>query len=422
MANKKLKNINNIVADEFHIETKKYMDETEISYRKALGQYFTPRSIRETLIKMIPKDVNTPKVLDPACGTGEFLLSAKNYFKEPILFGWDIDKRVLEIARKIVPDAELSEKDSLLDEEYNQFDIVIGNPPYYEFRPTKIIRKKFGRIINGRVNIFSLFIYQGLNWLKDEGYLAYVVPSSMLNGAYFLNLRRYIVEKSNIEYLRVLDDTRLFQDALQSTTLLVLKKGKNKGDYIFEKNGILIFSENADFLKRLFERRTTLYELGFKVKTGRLVWNQNKGLLTNNPQDGIPLIWAHNIGIGNLNFPILNKGRKPQYVKTNIYDQGPAIVVNRITGTVKSSRLKAAIIPIGMKFIAENHVNVIFPPENEPQQKFDFEFKKSKNIILEEIVKQLISEKNFKILRSITGNTQISKNELEKLFPIDINF
>ena len=33
---------------------------------------------------------------------------------------------------------------------------------------------------------------------------------------------------------------------------------------------------------------------------------------------------------------------------------------------------------------------------------------------------QLSSPQKLQIIKSITGNTQISKNELEKLFPIDI--
>lgn len=210
----------------------------------------------------------------------------------------------------VVPEANLKQLDALLNENYKKYDFVIGNPPYFEFTPSENIRKKFGSIINGRLNIFSLFIYQGLKWLKEGGYLAYVVPPSMNNGAYFLKLRKFIVENSNIEYLHILDNPKIFRGALQSTMLLILKKGKNKGNYLFRKNGILIFSENPKFLEKAFENKLTLHYLGYEVKTGRLVWNKNKHSLTNNPKDGVPLIWAHNITPMGLKFPILDK-RKP---------------------------------------------------------------------------------------------------------------
>ena len=225
--------------NEFNEETIKYINETDINYRKSLGQYFTPKSIREALLNKLPKGIKNPKVLDPACGTGEFLLTAKKYFKNSEIHGWDIDENLIKISKKLVPESHLKNMDSLLNNDCGKFDFIIGNPPYFEFNPSHEIKNKFKEVINGRVNIFSLFIYQGLKWLKDGGYLAYVVPPSMNNGAYFQKLRRFIVENSNIEYLHILKDPKLFNGALQSTMLLILKKGKNKGNYLFKKNGIV---------------------------------------------------------------------------------------------------------------------------------------------------------------------------------------
>jgi len=406
---------------EFNNFTIKYMEETDINYRKSLGQYFTPKSIRELLINKLPNAIKKPKVLDPACGTGEFLITAKDYFKNPDLCGWDIDKNLITISNEVVPEAKLKNTDALFNTDYGKYDFVIGNPPYFEFSPSIEIEKKFKHITNGRINIFSLFICQGLNWLKNGGYLAFVVPPSMNNGAYFLKLRKFIIENANIEYLHILKDPKIFHGALQSTMLLILKKGKNKGDYLFKKNGILIFSEEVRYLEKSFENKITLHDLNYEVKTGRLVWNENKHLLTNNPKEGIPLIWAHNITDKGLKHPLLNSG-KPQYVKRNDFDIGPAIVTNRITGSVKSKNLKAAVVRSGKKFIAENHVNVIFPQSNKRQISLIFNTASlKKNISLYQIARQLSSKENLKVVENITGNTQISKTELEKLFPISVN-
>ncbi len=411
---------NEAESSDFTEHTTSYLNKADIKYRKSLGQYFTPKPVREALIEQLPKNLKNPKILDPGCGTGEFLLTAKKYFSNAELCGWDIDKNLIEISKKNTPEAKLKCIDSLENEQYGSFDYVIGNPPYFEFKPSEKIRNKFQSIIHGRTNIFSLFVYQGLKWLKDGGYLAYVIPPSMNNGAYFAKLRNYIIENANIEYLHVLDDPKLFHGAQQTTMLLILKKGKNRGNYIFKKNGITIFSEEVEYLEETFKNRTTLYDLGYEVRTGRVIWNDNRNLLTNDAKKGVPLIWSQNIASNSLNLSVNDK--KPQYITKANPDIGPAIVVNRITGTVKSAKLKAAIVPLGMKFFAENHVNVITPAKDKKQGQLDFLNKSVKklSISLNEIVKQLSSPDKLKVVRNITGNTQISKTELEKLFPLEI--
>ena len=282
---------------EYCLETLKYLNESDPDYRKRLGQFFTPRRLREELLFKLPRLVK-PKVLDPSCGTGEFLLSAKEYFVEPKLYGWEIDPKLVRIARQMVPDAYIEHADSLQKPFKEEFDVVLGNPPYFEFK----LNKK---------------------------------------------------------------------------------------------------------LKRLFNGSVTLHELGYKVQTGKVVWNQNRDRLTDDPDRGIPLIWAHNIVKGRL--VLSNKPGKPQYVKSNNYDTGPAIVARRVIGHPRrSGGIEAALVPPGFKFLGENHVNVIYPPEEASLEE------------LEEIVKQLNSSEAQQAVKLITGNTQISKTELEKLFPIKL--
>jgi adenine-specific DNA-methyltransferase len=386
---------------EFHPKTVLYLHQADLKHRKAYGQYFTPKSIIQILLKNLPDHQKNPKILDPACGTGEFLIAAQKYFKKPSLSGWDIDRSVTQIAREIVPKGQILTLNTLTHETKEKFDFIIGNPPYFELTPAKDIKIKYAPVINGRANIFSFFIKLGLDLLVDGGYLAYIVPPSMNNGAYFTKLRQYITSKSNIEKLIILDGSDLFHHALQSTMILILKKSLNTGNYLFRKNGIEIFTENPNHFQTLFQGKTTLHELGFTVKTGRLIWNENKDKLTTNPKNSIPLIWAHNITSNGLQLPL---DKRPQYLKSGKPNIGPAIVVNRITGSIHSPSLKAAIIPKNMEFIAENHVNVIFPPHPD--------------INLQPFVEELNSNKNLSILRYLTGNTQISKNELEKLFPV----
>lgn len=395
--------------EEYTKESIDYLKNTDIKKRKKLGQYFTPKSIRELLLSKLPKKDNAD-ILDPACGSGEFLISCKKYFKNPILYGFDIDKKLINIASKLVKNASIKNFDFLnIDINKKKYDYIIGNPPYFELKLNEEIKKKYFDIIKGRVNIFSLFIKTGLDLLKDGGYLAYVVPPSMNNGAYFSKLREYIIKNSSLEYLHIIDGADNFHLANQKVMLIIFKKtnSKKSSKYIFKKNGITIFTEDKKFLSDAYKNTVSLKEIGFGVKTGSIVWNEHKEKLTNDKNNSTLLIWASNINNGKIIIGY-TKG-KPQYIKNISNDliiKSMVVVVNRITGSSKDINIKAAIVN-EKEFVCENHVNVIYTLKNA-----------NCNYSLEDIFKALQDKTNIKVMRLISGNTQISKTELERLLPI----
>lgn len=388
---------------EFRPETISYLKKTTIGYRKKHGQYFTPESVRNKLLDKLPV-INRAHILDPACGTGEFLLSAKERYPDALLTGWEVDSSLCGVAQKVIPEAEILPTDSLNSRQSQRYDLVIGNPPYYEFKPTVELKRRYRDVIHGRPNIFAMFVKLGLDILKPDGHLAFVIPPSMNNGAYFSKLRAYITAHADIRYLEILNSPRLFDQAQQTVMLFILRKRNNSGSYLFRQNGITLFCEKPALLKKAFRGKTTFHQLGFTVATGKIVWNKTKERLTDNKQKGHLFIWSHNIKNGRI---VLGaKPGKPQYIITGNPDTGPAIVVNRITGTTGLTSLRAAVIPKGQTFLAENHVNVITPPTSIPDRK------------LKEYAMQLMSEETAAVLKQITGNTQISKTELAHLLPI----
>ncbi|WP_288680905.1 N-6 DNA methylase [uncultured Brachyspira sp.] len=395
--------------EEYTKESIDYLKNTDIKKRKKLGQYFTPKSIRELLLSKLPKKDNAD-ILDPACGSGEFLLSCKKYFKNPILYGFDIDKKLINISSKLVENASIKNFDFLnIDINKKKYDYIIGNPPYFELKLNEEIKKKYFDIIKGRVNIFSLFIKIGLEALKDGGYLAYVVPPSMNNGAYFSKLREYIIKNSSLEYLHIIDGADNFHLANQKVMLIILKKtnSKKSSKYIFKKNGITIFTEDKKFLNKAYKNTVSLKDIGYTVKTGNIIWNEHKEKLTNDKNNSTLLIWASNINNGKIIIGY-TKG-KPQYIKNISNDliiKSRVVVVNRITGSSKEINIKAAIVN-EKEFVCENHVNVIYMSENA-----------NCNYSLKDIFKALQDKTNIKVMRLISGNTQISKTELERLLPI----
>lgn len=398
--------------EEYTKESIDYLKNTDIKKRKKLGQYFTPKSMRELLLSKLPKKDNAD-ILDPACGSGEFLLSCKKYFKNPILYGFDIDKKLINIASKLVKNASIKNFDFLnIDINKKKYDYIIGNPPYFELKLNEEIKKKYFDIIKGRVNIFSLFIKTGLDLLKDGGYLAYVVPPSMNNGAYFSKLREYIIKNSSLEYLHIIDGADNFHLANQKVMLIILKKtnSKKSSKYIFKKNGITIFTEDKKFLNKVYKNTVSLKDIGYTVKTGSIIWNEHKEKLTNDKNNSTLLIWASNINNGKIIIGY-TKG-KPQYIKNISNDliiKSRVVVVNRITGSSKDINIKVAMVN-EKEFVCENHVNVIYMSKNA-----------NCNYSLEDIFKALQDKTNIKVMRLISGNTQISKTELERLFPFRKN-
>ncbi|UCE24300.1 MAG: N-6 DNA methylase [Candidatus Zixiibacteriota bacterium] len=397
------------MTDQFNNVTKRYLEQTDLTHRKALGQYFTPRKLRNLLLSKLPRKRDA-LVLDPACGSGEFLLSADEYFPGCKLHGWEIDARLARLSRKTVPQATIRQVDSLKKDPQARFDFVIGNPPYFEFKPDYWLKYKFRDVISGRTNIFSMFVKLGLQLLKPKGYLAYVISPSMNNGAYFTRLREYIIDHANIEYLSIQQSSSLFHSAQQTVMVMVLKKGRNKGDYVFSKNGLTIFSPDKEDLEKAFAGKTTLREMGFTVRTGKIVWNQHREQLTDDSLGSVPLIWAHNIAGSEL--VVGNHQGKPQYIKTDRYDTGPAVVVNRITGAADRVSLKAALIDPGFRFLGENHVNVIYPPEGMAT--------KRQQQLLRSVRDCINTDQTARTMKLVTGNTQISRTELERLLPLDI--
>jgi adenine-specific DNA-methyltransferase len=386
------------------------------SERSPLGQFLTPRVLRELLSAQVPLKEGM-RVLDPGVGTGEFLRTCSERCSGLDLFGWDIDEPVLEVARRLVPEAEVSSRSALSIWNGEKFDVVIGNPPYFEMRELEFeSRKNFSEVISGRPNIFSLFFKAGYEVLKDGGYLAYVVPPSMNNGAYFEKLRQFILKNFRIEYLKVFNDPFLFEDVQTAVQLIVLRKGYSGTEYTIDLGSLsnsdaqrTIFSDEPSLLLDEFKNKTTLFNLGYKASTGTVVWNTRKeDLLKVKSDQSTPLIWASNIT--SAKDVVLNEDnpKRPQYIQNVHPHVGPAIVANRITGSVGKGSLRCALIPEGMKFVAENHVNVI-KARSEVDQILGWQ----------ELLLRLRSPDIARRVQMLTGNTQISATELTNWIPLD---
>lgn len=378
-----------------------YIRNTDLKYRKKMGQYFTTQDICQEVISHLPR-LNNLSILEPSAGSGEFILSILQKYDDVKLTAVEIDPNLSKLLRSQFSNIDIVNEDFLKYNPGKKFDIIIGNPPYFEFKLDSKLKNDFSAVINGRVNIYSLFIKKSIDLLNDNGILAFVVPPSMNSGFYFSKLRRYIIDNTNIELIKVLNANH-FVGANQSVMILILKKQKNDGKFIFKKGDNIIFSENYKELKEYSDGKFSLKELGFTVKTGEIVWNERKNILSNDSSK-VTLIWSKNITSDNI-INLDSNHSNGQFIDVDIFNTEKAIAVNRIVGQTGKAKIRAAIIPFS-KWVAENHVNVIYPTS-------------SAKISLDSVVEQLTSENTAKFIIQLTGNTQISKNELENLIPFE---
>jgi adenine-specific DNA-methyltransferase len=114
----------------------------------------------------------------------------------------------------------------------NQFDIVIGNPPYIqlskqndpEYDYKQKLKKEFGTS-GGRLNTFIFFIHQGMNLAKDGGAITYIVPNTILTQEYYAYTREFILKNTKIKKI-VNYEGLPFENAVVENVTLILEKGK----------------------------------------------------------------------------------------------------------------------------------------------------------------------------------------------------
>ncbi|MBS5036871.1 MAG: N-6 DNA methylase [Fusobacterium sp.] len=237
------------------------------------------------------------KIIDPACGSGAFLIEAfdfllkynqmiddkifnmtgtKNLFDDTTkeilennIFGVDLNKESVEITKlslwlrtankektlatlennikcgnSLISDKNLCERGFDWKEEFPEifenggFDIVIGNPPYVSAENIKELEKEYYKnnykVATGRQNLYIIFYERGIELLNKNGYLSFITPYTILKNKYYMEARKYILENSRLLKLIDFKNVTVFEDAVVDSIILVLKKEQSK-NYDFEK-------------------------------------------------------------------------------------------------------------------------------------------------------------------------------------------
>jgi len=160
--------------------------------RGILDEYYTDSTIVDTVGNLIKGDLQAGlalQVLEPSVGTGNFIHAVNHLGVKSFVTAFEINETTAKIAKLFHPEAEINLRSfetefindngakSSMAEYSNQYDVVIGNPPYGEHRG---FYKGLGEE-PGISKYEDYFVKRSLDVLKESGVLAMVLPSGWLN-------------------------------------------------------------------------------------------------------------------------------------------------------------------------------------------------------------------------------------------------
>ena len=123
------------------------------------------------------------------------------------------------------------------------FDVVIGNPPYkieYDKSIKSIYEKLYNTFLRNN-DIYVAFFQKGFLLLNDLGSLNYITPNTYLNGDYFINLRKLIVQNLNIIEIIDFKSHSVFKDPTVFVSISHISNNLKNNNHLYkEYNGNLI--------------------------------------------------------------------------------------------------------------------------------------------------------------------------------------
>ncbi|MEG0835738.1 MAG: N-6 DNA methylase, partial [Christensenellaceae bacterium] len=226
------------------------------------GQFRTPRHIIDMIVEIVdPKKNET--VLDPACGTAGFLISAYKHILEnnkdengkitltaddrkrlSVNFaGYDISPDMVRLSRVNMylhkfTKPQISEYDTLTSEEKwdDSFDVILANPPFMTPKGGIIPHNRY-RVQAKRAEV--LFVDYIAEHLNPTGRAGIIVPEGIVfqSANAYKALRKYLVD-DNLLYAVISLPSGVFQpySGVKTSVLLIDKTlAKEKDEILFAK-------------------------------------------------------------------------------------------------------------------------------------------------------------------------------------------
>ena len=263
-----------------------YQNHTPRQIRKAFGQFYTDPALARYMVERVDslrKLSDEHIIVDPACGSGTFLLAAYDLLKarliengieqgpahkhilEQALVGIDIDSFAVQLAtmnlllrdtntaadpKGIVQGNSVAENlsgygernekngednprgiNELLSEIKKNspegIEVVIGNPPHHpissklsEYLP--VFEGYFKGLSNGLANIASLFLIRWLQKLSPKGILSFILPKAFIWNESYSKVRNYV--SRNFKIIEIVDLGKAWDEVGLEQIIIFLQK------------------------------------------------------------------------------------------------------------------------------------------------------------------------------------------------------
>ena len=203
--------------------------------KKDYGVVLTPQKTAKYIISRLGEIKKDQKILDPCVGPGIFIkeLLKVGVEKEQI-FTFDINSEVKnELDILNIRFKSMDTLLSLYPDSYNQFDFIIGNPPYLN-KASAYVRNNKEKLkkIYGKINsheTYAMFIVNSIWRLKNGGKLGFITSDSFLTLNTHTKLRKFILDNCKINEI-MLAPKNLFdnQNVSTSPAIIILEKCSGK--------------------------------------------------------------------------------------------------------------------------------------------------------------------------------------------------
>ncbi len=213
---------------------------------KELGVVLTPPKTTEYIISRLGKINQEHTILDPCVGPGIFIEKLLEIgIKPEQIIAFDINSEYKQKIEEL--GISFKVQDTLLTlypDSYNQFDFVVGNPPYLN-KASLYIRENKEKLkkIYGKINAhetYSMFIVNSIWRLKEGGKLGFITSDSFLTLSTHRRLRKFILSNCRIEEI-TLAPRNLFDNQKVSTSpvIIILTKFSGKKNKLLRENNLM---------------------------------------------------------------------------------------------------------------------------------------------------------------------------------------
>lgn len=137
------------------------------------------------------------------------------------------------------------------------FDCIIGNPPYVKEKTSRetfeqIRKSHLAKYYQGKMDLFYFFICYGIDILKPNGLLGYIVPNNWVTNAGASILRNKVLSDSTIKNIVDFGAYMVFDSASIQTMVLILGNHKQKS-YSFDYRKLELKKPTLEFSYKILK-------------------------------------------------------------------------------------------------------------------------------------------------------------------------